>query len=180
MSRSRMPSRAWQTPAIGRSLSSAGAHVALASRTGDNPGIEGALAQACDVRSPESLEAMVGVLESRPDAGVVYGKVVFIDEEDRVVKLQSFPDVTRDMLLHHKHSTFAQPSSLMRCRMPEMTARPLNRLLMPAISMTSKAWICGIPCTLKLPRTIARRLLRNWLSAHACNSGGLRGVRLCR
>ncbi|MGE5189698.1 MAG: glycosyltransferase family 2 protein, partial [Gemmatimonadota bacterium] len=67
-----------------------------------------------DILMPRALETMVRLLESRPDAGVVYGKVVFIDEEDRVVKLQSFPDVTRDMLLYHKHSTFAQPSSLMR------------------------------------------------------------------
>jgi len=42
-----------------RALSNAGAHVALASRTGANPGIDGALAQACDVRDPSSLEAMV-------------------------------------------------------------------------------------------------------------------------
>jgi 3-oxoacyl-[acyl-carrier protein] reductase len=43
----------------GRILSQAGARVALASRSGDNPGIEGAFAQACDVRSATSLEAMV-------------------------------------------------------------------------------------------------------------------------
>jgi 3-oxoacyl-[acyl-carrier protein] reductase len=51
--------------AIGRSLANAGAHVALASRTGDNAGIEGALAQACDVRSPESLEAMAAATVER-------------------------------------------------------------------------------------------------------------------
>jgi len=42
-----------------RALAAAGAHVALASRSGDNPGIEGALAQRCDVRDPSALEAMV-------------------------------------------------------------------------------------------------------------------------
>lgn len=67
-----------------------------------------------DVLLPGALAAMVGALESRPDAAVAYGKVVFLDEEDRVVKVLSFPDVTRHMLLHHKYSTFAQPSSLMR------------------------------------------------------------------
>lgn len=45
--------------ATARALSSAGAHVAVASRTGGNPGIEGALARPCDVRDPASLEAMV-------------------------------------------------------------------------------------------------------------------------
>jgi NAD(P)-dependent dehydrogenase (short-subunit alcohol dehydrogenase family) len=45
--------------ATARALSDAGARVALASRSGDNPGIDGAFAQACDVRSATSLEAMV-------------------------------------------------------------------------------------------------------------------------
>jgi NADP-dependent 3-hydroxy acid dehydrogenase YdfG len=45
--------------ATARALSAAGAQVALASRTGANPGIDGALAQACDVRDPASLEEMV-------------------------------------------------------------------------------------------------------------------------
>lgn len=45
--------------ATGRVLADAGARVALASRSGDNPGIEGALARACDVRNAASLEGMV-------------------------------------------------------------------------------------------------------------------------
>jgi 3-oxoacyl-[acyl-carrier protein] reductase len=45
--------------ATARTLSGAGAKVALASRSGDNPGIEGAFARACDVRNLASLEAMV-------------------------------------------------------------------------------------------------------------------------
>lgn len=45
--------------ATGRALADAGAHVALASRSGSNPGIEGAFTQQCDVRDASSLEAMV-------------------------------------------------------------------------------------------------------------------------
>jgi NADP-dependent 3-hydroxy acid dehydrogenase YdfG len=45
--------------ATARALSAAGAQVALASRTGANPGVDGALAQPCDVRDPASLEEMV-------------------------------------------------------------------------------------------------------------------------
>ena len=45
--------------AVGRALVRAGGQVALASRSGVNPGIEGAFAQACDVRDPTSLNAMV-------------------------------------------------------------------------------------------------------------------------
>ena len=51
--------------AIGRTLADAGAHVALASRSGDNPGIEGALAKACDVRDAASLQAMVDATVER-------------------------------------------------------------------------------------------------------------------
>lgn len=45
--------------ATAKALAAAGAQVALASRSGDNPGVAGALAQACDVRDPSSLDAMV-------------------------------------------------------------------------------------------------------------------------
>jgi NAD(P)-dependent dehydrogenase (short-subunit alcohol dehydrogenase family) len=45
--------------ATARALAGAGAKVALASRSGDNPGIEGAFARPCDVRDLGSLEAMV-------------------------------------------------------------------------------------------------------------------------
>lgn len=44
--------------ATGRILADAGAQVALASRSGDDAGIDGAFAQACDVRDAASLEAM--------------------------------------------------------------------------------------------------------------------------
>ena len=41
--------------AIARSLDAAGAHVALASRSGDDASIEGALGIVCDVRDPDAL-----------------------------------------------------------------------------------------------------------------------------
>lgn len=51
--------------ATARTLAGAGAQVGLASRSGRNPGIEGAFAQACDVRVPESIEAMVAATVAR-------------------------------------------------------------------------------------------------------------------
>jgi 3-oxoacyl-[acyl-carrier protein] reductase len=51
--------------ATGRVLADAGAQVALASRSGANPGIDGAFARACDVRSAASLEAMVAATVER-------------------------------------------------------------------------------------------------------------------
>jgi NAD(P)-dependent dehydrogenase (short-subunit alcohol dehydrogenase family) len=51
--------------ATARTLAEAGAQVAIVSRSGDNPGIEGALAQACDVRDPAALEAGVAACVAR-------------------------------------------------------------------------------------------------------------------
>ena len=44
--------------AIAATLAAAGARVAMASRSGDDAGVPGAFAQACDVRDPAALQAM--------------------------------------------------------------------------------------------------------------------------
>jgi 3-oxoacyl-[acyl-carrier protein] reductase len=46
--------------AVARALSREGARLGLASRSGDDLGIEGAVARPCDVRDPAALEALVG------------------------------------------------------------------------------------------------------------------------
>ena len=51
--------------AVARALATAGGRVSVASRSGDNPGIEGAFAQPCDVRDPASLTAMVEATVAR-------------------------------------------------------------------------------------------------------------------
>ena len=51
--------------AIARALAGAGARLGLASRSGDDLGIPGAVARACDVRDPASLEAMVAATVDR-------------------------------------------------------------------------------------------------------------------
>ena len=51
--------------ATARTLANAGAQVGIASRSGENPGVEGALAQPCDVRDPAALEAMVAATVAR-------------------------------------------------------------------------------------------------------------------
>jgi len=51
--------------AIARSLDAADVRVALASRSGDDLGIEGAHGVACDVRDPEAVEAAVGATVDR-------------------------------------------------------------------------------------------------------------------
>ena len=44
--------------AVARALAARGARLALASRSGDDLGLEGALARPCDVRRPEDLDAL--------------------------------------------------------------------------------------------------------------------------
>ncbi len=74
-----------------RALAGAGAHVAVASRSGDNPGIEGAFAQQCDVRSLDALTRMVASTVDRfghldilvVNAGVgAYGAFLDLPEAD--------------------------------------------------------------------------------------------------
>src|SRR2546429_7878795 len=45
--------------AVARALAGHGVRLALGSRRGDDLGIPGAVARACDVRRPEDLEALV-------------------------------------------------------------------------------------------------------------------------
>jgi 3-oxoacyl-[acyl-carrier protein] reductase len=51
--------------ATARALANAGAHVALASRSGDDLGIDGALAQRCDVRDPDQVDALTAAAVAR-------------------------------------------------------------------------------------------------------------------
>jgi 3-oxoacyl-[acyl-carrier protein] reductase len=51
--------------AVARTLANAGAQVGIASRSGKNPGVDGALAQKADVRDPAALEAMVASTVAR-------------------------------------------------------------------------------------------------------------------
>jgi 3-oxoacyl-[acyl-carrier protein] reductase len=51
--------------ATARALAAEGVRLGLASRSGDDLGIDGAVAQPCDVRDPASLEAMVAATVER-------------------------------------------------------------------------------------------------------------------
>jgi len=51
--------------AVARSLDAAGVRLGLASRSGDDLGIEGAVARPCDVRDPAALEALVAATVER-------------------------------------------------------------------------------------------------------------------
>jgi 3-oxoacyl-[acyl-carrier protein] reductase len=76
--------------AIARALAAHGAKVGLASRSGDDLGIDGAVAMACDVREPAQLEAITAATVERfgkldiaiANAGVgAYGPFLELDPE---------------------------------------------------------------------------------------------------
>lgn len=67
-----------------------------------------------DILFPDGIEKMVEALEKNPDCSLVYGGGVYIDENNKIIKKFSFTDMTLEKLLYHKHSTIAQPSSLIR------------------------------------------------------------------
>jgi 3-oxoacyl-[acyl-carrier protein] reductase len=91
--------------AAARLLVARGARVALASRRGSDLGIEGALAQSCDVREPAQLEAIVAATVERfgsldivvANAGVgAYGDFIDLDAEH----LEEMVDVNFKGLLY--------------------------------------------------------------------------------
>ena len=51
--------------ATARAMAAGGAKLALASRRGDDLGIDGALAQPCDVREPGQIESIVAACVER-------------------------------------------------------------------------------------------------------------------
>jgi glycosyltransferase involved in cell wall biosynthesis len=66
-----------------------------------------------DILLPGAITTMVKAFEENPAAGMVYGAVAFIDEADRFLNKIGYTQMTLEKLLHHKHSTIAQPSSLL-------------------------------------------------------------------
>ncbi len=67
-----------------------------------------------DLLMPGAVRRMAEALERAPRACMVYGGVAFIDAHEHVLKCLSYRDMSRDALLYRKHSTIAQPSSLLR------------------------------------------------------------------
>src|SRR3954454_14452920 len=91
--------------AAARVFSAAGAQLALASRSGSDLGLEGALAQPCDVRDPAQLEALVAASVERSggvdvvvaNAGVgAYGDFIDLDTDN----LEEMVDVNVKGLLY--------------------------------------------------------------------------------
>ena len=98
--------------AIARAFHEAGAHVALASRSGDDLSLEGALGVECDVRSLEQVEAAVAATVERfggldvvvANAGVgAYAPFLELDVED----IEAMIDVNLKGVLWTARATLA-------------------------------------------------------------------------
>jgi NADP-dependent 3-hydroxy acid dehydrogenase YdfG len=109
--------------ATAHALAGAGAQVVLASRRGDDLGIEGALAQPCDVRDPRQVEAIVAATVERfggldvvvANAGVgAYGGFLDLDPDH----LEEMVDVNVKGLLY-----------TVRAALPHLLASPAADLV---------------------------------------------------
>ena len=67
-----------------------------------------------DILFPGAVRTLAEALDAHPQVGMAYGAVAFIDPDDRVTKTNSYQNINLERLLYHKHSTIAQPSSLLR------------------------------------------------------------------
>jgi glycosyltransferase involved in cell wall biosynthesis len=67
-----------------------------------------------DILLPQAVRTLAKALDAHPEIGMVYGAVAFIDTADRVIKFNSYQNMNLEKLLYSKHSTIAQPSSLLR------------------------------------------------------------------
>jgi NADP-dependent 3-hydroxy acid dehydrogenase YdfG len=121
--------------AIARSLDEAGVRLGLASRSGDDLGIAGAVAQPCDVRSAPDLKAIVAATVERfgqldiliVNAGVgAYGPILDLPEEH----LEEMIDVNVKGAIH-----------AVRAALPHLIASDAGELVMIA----SEAGRRGLP-----------------------------------
>ena len=78
--------------AVGRRLAEAGAHVALASRSGDDLGLDGALGMECDVRDRAQVERAVAAAVDR------FGRLDLVVANAGVGTYGSFLDLDPDAL----------------------------------------------------------------------------------
>lgn len=67
-----------------------------------------------DILLPQAVRTLAKALDAHPEIGMVYGAVAFIDTADRVTKINSYQNINLEKLLYNKHSTIAQPSSMLR------------------------------------------------------------------
>jgi GT2 family glycosyltransferase len=67
-----------------------------------------------DILLPGAVRCFAEALDAHPLAGMVFAGAAFIDAADRVLKFNSYPEMSLDRLLYHKHANIAQPASLLR------------------------------------------------------------------
>ena len=76
--------------AVARSLHEAGASVGLASRRGDDLGLERGLGVVCDVRDPEAVDAAVAATVDRPVQQPAKGATASLGFDDRLAVALAF------------------------------------------------------------------------------------------
>ena len=160
--------------AIARDLDALGVNLALASRSGDDLGIEGALAQPCDVRDAAALEAITAAAVERfggldivvANAGVGgYGDFIegdpAFDEEIIDVNVKGLLNTVRATLPALRESDSADllnVSSIAGQRAPEgeaVYAAAKHAQVGFMRSLDHELWQLGVRCSIVCPGGIA-------------------------
>jgi meso-butanediol dehydrogenase / (S,S)-butanediol dehydrogenase / diacetyl reductase len=121
--------------AIAHRLSEAGVHVALASRSGSDIGIEGSIAQSVDVRDQGQLDALVAAAVDK------WGRLDILVANAGVGHYGSFLDVPADRAQEMIDVNFSGVVNSVRAALPELLKREHADIL----SVASEAGRRGLP-----------------------------------
>ena len=155
--------------ATAKALADAGVKVALASRSGDNPGIEGALARPTDVRNPASLEAMVAATVDR------FGKLDILVVNAGVGAYGPFLDLPADQLEEMIDVNVKGAIYAVRAALPELLKSDAAEI----VTIASEAGRRGLPleavyCSSKFAQVGLTRALD-----HELREKGVRCTNVC-
>jgi NAD(P)-dependent dehydrogenase (short-subunit alcohol dehydrogenase family) len=154
--------------AVGRMLHDAGASVGLASRRGDDLGLERGLGLACDVRDPEAVDAAVAATVER------FGRLDVVVANAGVGAYGPFLDVTQEFLDEMIDVNLKGTLYAIRAALPHMLGREGD-----VITLASEAGRRGLPleavyCASKFGQVGFTRALDHELREH-----GIRCTNVC-
>jgi NADP-dependent 3-hydroxy acid dehydrogenase YdfG len=154
--------------AVARMLSTRGVNLALASRSGDDLGLDGALARACDVRD------LAGLVSMCDEAAARFGGIDIVVANAGVGAYGSFLDLSQDHLDEMIDVNLKGTLYAVRAALPHMLGREGD-----VITLASEAGRRGLPfeavyCASKFGQVGFTRALDHELREH-----GIRCTNIC-
>jgi 3-oxoacyl-[acyl-carrier protein] reductase len=122
--------------AVGRSLSAAGVSVGLASRSGDDLGLDRSFGLACDVSDPEEVDASVAATVER------FGRLDIVVANAGVGAYGPFLDLSREHLEEMIDVNLKGTLYAVRAALPHLLKSPEADI----VTLASEAGRRGLPC----------------------------------